>query len=203
MEQGSEEWFKARAGKVTASRIADVVARTKSGYSSSRTNYCAQLVVELLTGETAPSFTNAAMEWGTATEPQARNAYSARTGELVDQVGFFTHPVIAQSGASPDGCVGDEGLVEIKCPNTATHIETLLDKAPANKYLLQMQWQMACTNRAWCDFVSYNPRMPERLRLFVLRVPRDAKLIAEVEKEVVSFIAEVNAKVEQLMAEPA
>jgi putative phage-type endonuclease len=203
MEQGTPEWFKARAGKVTASRIADLVARTKSGYSSSRANYCAQLVVEILTGEVAESFTNAAMQWGVDTEPKARNAYSARTGDLVDQVGFFVHPRIAQSGASPDGCIGDEGLVEVKCPNTATHIETLLDKAPANKYLLQMQWQMACTNRAWCDFVSYDPRMPEKLRLFVLRIPRDEKLIAEVEKEVASFIAEVNAKVEQLMAVPA
>lgn len=203
MEQGTPEWFKARAGKVTASRIADVVAKTKSGYSTSRANYCAQLVVEVLTGEVAESFTNAAMQWGVDTEPKARNAYSARTGELVDKVGFFTHPKIAQSGASPDGCVGDEGLVEIKCPNTATHIETLLDKAPANKYLLQMQWQMACTNRAWCDFVSFDPRMPEHLRLFVLRVPRDEKLIAEVEREVISFLAEVNGKVEQLMATPA
>lgn len=202
MEQGSPEWFKARAGKVTASRIADVVAKTKSGYSASRANYCAQLVVEVLTGEVAESFTNAAMQWGVDTEPKARNAYSARTGDLVDQTGFFVHPRIAQSGASPDGLIGDEGLVEVKCPNTATHIETLLDKSPANKYLLQMQWQMACTNRAWCDFVSYDPRMPERLRLFVLRVPRDDRLIAEVEREVISFLAEVNAKVGQLM-EPA
>lgn len=203
MEQGTPEWFKARAGKVTASRIADVIAKTKSGYAASRANYCAQLVVECLTGEVAESFTNAAMQHGIDTEPKARNAYSAKTGELVDQVGFFVHPRIEQSGASPDGAVGAEGLVEIKCPNTATHIETLLDKAPANKYLFQMQWQMACANRAWCDFVSFDPRMPEKMRLFVLRVPRDDKLIAEVEKEVIAFLAEVNAKVEQLMKETA
>lgn len=203
MEQGTPEWFAARVGKVTASRVADVVARGKSGYLASRANYCAQLVVEVLTQEVAESFTNGAMQWGIDTEPAARNAYSARTGELVDKTGFFVHPRIAQSGASADGLVGDEGLVEVKCPNTATHIETLLGKAPANKYLLQMQWQMACTNRAWCDFVSFDPRMPERLRLFVLRVPRDEKLIAEVEREVRAFLAEVNAKVEQLMAVPA
>jgi putative phage-type endonuclease len=203
MEQGSPEWFAARAGKVTASRIADVVAKTKSGYSSSRANYCAQLVVERLTGTVSESFTNAAMQWGTDTEPHARDAYSAKTGELIATAGFYVHPRIEQSGASPDGEVGDEGLIEIKCPNTATHIETLLDKAPANKYLLQMQWQMACTNRAWCDFVSFDPRMPEKLRLFVVRVPRDEKLIQEVEKEVTAFLAEVNVKVNELTKELA
>lgn len=203
MEQRTEEWFAARVGKVTASRIADVVARTKSGFSASRANYCAQLVVERLTGACAESFTNAAMQWGTDTEPMARDAYSARTGDLVEEVGFYVHPRIEQSGASPDGAVGDDGLVEIKCPNTATHIETILDKAPANKYLLQMQWQMACANRAWCDFASYDPRMPENLRLFVVRVPRDDKLIAEVEKEVIAFLFDVDSKVEQLMKETA
>jgi putative phage-type endonuclease len=204
MDQGTPEWFKARAGKVTASRIADLCAKTKSGgYSTSRANYCAQLVVERMTGEVAPSFSNAAMEWGTECEPAARNAYSAKTGELVEEVGFFVHPRIEQSGASPDGAVGDDGLIEIKCPNTATHIETVLDKVPANKYLLQMQWQMACTNRAWCDFVSYDPRMPENLRLFVVRVPRDDKLIAELEKEVTAFLSEVGTKVELLMKEAA
>jgi len=203
MDQQTPEWFKARAGKVTASRIADILAKTKSGYSASRANYCAQLVVERLTGEAAESFTNAAMQWGTDTEPKARDAYSARTGELIDEAGFYVHPSIEQSGASPDGLVGDEGLVEIKCPNTATHIETLIDKAPASKYLYQMQWQMACANRAWCDFASYDPRMPEHLRLFVVRVPRDVALIAAVEKEVTAFLAEVGAKVEQLMKETA
>lgn len=203
MEQGTPEWFSARAGKVTASRIADIVARTKSGYAASRANYCAQLVVERLTGAVAESFSNAAMQWGTDTEPMARDAYSAKTGELVEKVGFFVHPRIEQSGASPDGAVGDEGLIEIKCPNTATHIETLIDKVPPTKYLYQMQWQMACTNRAWCDFASYDPRMPANLRLFILRVPRDDKLIKEVEREVMTFLDEVNEKVTQLMKEEA
>jgi len=203
MDQGTPEWFAARAGKVTASRIADVVAKTKSGHAASRTNYCAQLVVELLTGAIAESFSNAAMQWGTDTEPHARNAYSARTGELIATAGFYVHPRIEQSGASPDGVVGDEGLVEIKCPNTATHIDTLMERVPANKYLLQMQWQMACTNRAWCDFVSFDPRMPEKLRLFIVRVPRDDKLIQEVEKEVTAFLAEVNFKVSELTKETA
>ena len=197
MDQRTDEWFSARLGKVTASRVADVVAKTKSGYSASRENYMADLIVERLTGQKAASFSNAAMEWGTATEPQARAAYSARTGELVEEVGFLCHPVIEQAGASPDGVVGG-GLVEIKCPNTATHLEYVLSGKPPEKYVTQMQWQMACTGKAWCDFVSYDPRLPEHLQMLIVRVPRDIARICELEVEVQKFLNELEDKVKKL-----
>jgi len=195
--QRSEAWFAQRLGKVTASRVSDVIAKTKSGYSASRDNYMADLIVERLTGQKASSFSNAAMEWGTATEPAARAAYSAFTGELVEEVGFVDHYRIANSGASPDGLVGD-GLVEIKCPATSTMLETLLaDKVPS-KYIPQMQWQMACTERKWCDFVSYDPRLPDHLRLFVKRVERDDEYIKMLEGEITLFLAELEEKVTKL-----
>ena len=197
MEQRTDDWFAARLGKVTASRVADVVAKTKSGYSASRDNYMADLIVERLTGQKASSFSNAAMEWGTEQEPNARAAYSARTGELVEEVGFIDHPTIALSGASPDGLVG-EGIVEFKCPNTATHLEYLLADKVLEKYVTQMQWQMACTGRPWCDFVSYDPRLPEHLQMLIVRVPRDDKRIAELEDEVRKFLAELDDKVKKL-----
>ena len=198
MEQRSDEWFAARCGKATGSRIADIVAKTKSGYSASRANYMAQLVVERMTGKVAESFSNAAMDWGTEQEPYARAAYEAHSGVLVDEVGMVDHPTVAMSGASPDGLVGEDGLVEIKCPTTATHIETLMEKAAPKKYIDQMQWQMACTGRKWCDFVSFDPRMPQGLQLFVKRVERDDEYIAELESEVAAFLQEVSDKVEKL-----
>lgn len=198
MEQRSDAWFAARAGRATASRIADIVAKTKSGYSASRANYMAQLVVERMTGKVAESFSNAAMDWGTEQEPYARAAYEAHSGVLVDEVGMVDHPTVAMSGASPDGLVGEDGLVEIKCPTTATHIETLMEKAAPKKYIDQMQWQMACTGRKWCDFVSFDPRMPQGLQLFVKRVERDDEYIAELESEVAAFLQEVSDKVQKL-----
>jgi putative phage-type endonuclease len=198
MEQRTTEWHTARLGKVTASRVADVIAKTKSGYSASRDNYMADLIVERLTGQKASSFSNAAMEWGTATEPAARAAYSAATGELVEEVGFIDHPRIANSGASPDGLVGDEGLCEFKCPATATHLDTLLAGTVPSKYIAQMQWQMACTGRAFCDFASYDPRLPDHLRLFVKRVERDDAYIRMLEGEVTLFLSELEEKVTKL-----
>lgn len=197
MEQRTEEWFAARCGKVTASRVADVIAKTKSGYGAGRANYMADLVVERLTGQKAQGFSNAAMEWGVEQEPAARAAYSAKTGILVEEVGFIDHPTVAMSGASPDG-FAEEGLVEIKCPNTATHLEYVLAQLPPLKYFTQMQWQMACTGRPWCDFVSYDPRLPERLQLLVVRVPRDDEYIAMLETEVAKFLAELDDKLNQL-----
>ena len=197
MEQRTDDWFVARLGKVTASRVADVAAKTKTGYSASRDNYMADLIVERLTGQKASTFSNAAMEYGTLMEPNARAAYSARAGELVEEVGFIDHPTIAMSGASPDGLVG-EGLVELKCPNTSTHLEYLLAGEPPAKYVTQMQWQMACTARPWCDFVSYDERLPEHLRVFVKRVMRDDKRIAELEAEVTKFLTELDEKLKQL-----
>jgi putative phage-type endonuclease len=198
IEQGSQEWLLQRCGRVTASRIADLMARTKSGWGATRANYMAQLVAERLTGTVAPSFSNAAMIHGTETEPEARRAYEFFVDRDVQQVGFVPHPSIEMAGASPDGLVAADGLLELKCPNTATHIETLLSGAVPDKYVKQMQFQMACTGRQWCDFASYDNRMPERMRLFVKRLDRDADAIAEIEREVSAFLAELDGKVEAL-----
>lgn len=196
--QGSDAWKALRLGKVTASRVSDVVAKTKSGYSATRANYAAQLIAERLTGTPAESYTNAAMQHGTETEPEARAAYEFYQGVTVREVAFVPHPQIDQAGCSPDGLVDEDGLVEIKCPNTATHLETLLGQAVPGKYDAQMQFQMACTGRAYCDFVSYDPRMPENMRLFIKRVPRDDNRIKELESEIAAFLLEMAVKLSQL-----
>lgn len=198
MDQRTEEWWQARTGRVTASRIADLMAKTKSGWAASRKNYMAQLVIERLTGEPAESFTSSAMQWGTDTEPQARDAYRFLTFASVEECGFVVHPDIDQAGASPDGLVGADGLIEIKCPNTATHLETLTSETVPSKYILQMQWQMACTGRAWCDFMSFDPRLPEALQSWVKRVERDADQIAEIESAVRDFLAELQEQIDTL-----
>lgn len=198
MEQRTDDWFAARLGKVTASRIADLMARTKTGPSASRTNYAAQLVAERLTGKREEGFTNAAMQWGIDTEAEARQAYEFMHDAIVVEAGFDLHPTIADAGASPDGYVGDDGLIEVKCPNTATHIATLRGAPIADKYVKQMQFQMACTGRQWCDFVSYDPRLPVEMQLHVERVRRDNDAIAEIEAAVVEFLGEVEAAVADL-----
>jgi len=198
MEQRTEEWFAARCGKVTASRVADIIAKTKTGYSTSRDNYLAQLVCERMTGKPAESYSNSAMQWGTDQEPFARAAYEAAKDVLVDEVGFITHPTIAMAGASPDGYVNEFGLVEIKAPHTSTHIQTLLDGTVPTKYITQMQWQMACTQRQWCDFVSFDPRMDEGLQLFIKRVEYDPIYVAQLEKEVINFLMDVEDKIQKL-----
>ena len=198
MQQGTDSWHQIRCGKVTASRVADIIAKTKSGYSTSRENYLAQLVCERMTGKPTESFTNAAMLHGTETEPFARAAYESAKDVLVEEVGFVLHPTISEAGASPDGLVGKFGLVEIKCPNTATHIQTLLDQKVPEKYNTQMQWQMACTQRHWCDFVSFDPRMAEGLQLFIKRVEFDPIYVASLEKEVLNFLFDVEYKITQL-----
>jgi putative phage-type endonuclease len=198
VEQGTPEWFAARLGNVTASRVADVIAKTKSGYSASRDNYMAQLICERLANTVAESFTNAAMQWGTETEPLARAAYESVADVLVDEVGYMPHPTIERAGASPDGLVGVDGLLEIKCPNTATHIDTLISEQVPAKYITQMQWQMACTRRAYCDFVSFDPRLPNGLQLFVKRVEYDAEYAEMLAAEVVKFLAELDAKIFKL-----
>ena len=196
--QGTAEWHAIRCGKVTASKVADIVARTKTGYSASRANYAAQLIIERLTGVQTEGFTSAAMQWGKETEPEARSAYEFNRAETVTEIGFVLHPSIGDAGASPDGLVGEDGLVEIKCPNSATHIETLDGANVPAAYVTQMQWQMACTGRKWCDFVSYDPRMPEWGRFFCVRVHRDDAVIADLEREVVAFLNEVRGKVASL-----
>ena len=200
MDQRTEEWFAARLGKVTASRVADLMATTKAGYSASRANYMAELICERLTGQQAERFSNAAMQWGTDVEPQARAAYEFITDASVQEVGLIDHPSIAMFGASPDGLIGADGLIEIKCPNTATHIETLLGEAVPGKYVIQMQVQMACTGRAWCDFVSFDPRLPADLQMWVKRVQRDDAAIQTIEAETVKFLGELDAKVSDLRA---
>lgn len=201
MEQRSPEWFACRRGKVTASRIGDILATIRNGnWAASRKNYAAQLVTERLTGKDPEPFTNEAIEWGIAQEAPAREAYTKATGSAVIEVGFIDHPVIPLAGASPDGLVGDDGLIEIKCPTTATHIERLLaaDGAIPENYRLQMIWQMACTGRKWCDFVSFDPRLPEEMQLFISRLERDDKELKHVENEVEIFLNEVAATVAAL-----
>lgn len=200
MEQGTEEWFNARLGKVTASRVADVMAKIKTGEAASVRNYRAQLVVERLTGQREESYINSAMQRGTDLEPMARECYEYLTGYTAEQVAFIDHPSVAMSGCSPDGLIGDAGLVEIKCPNTATHIEYLLGGVPPAQYVPQMLWQMACTGRKWCDFVSYDPRLPEELQLFVVRLPRDDQAIMEMEEVIIRFNGTVNQMIADLRA---
>jgi putative phage-type endonuclease len=200
LTQRTEEWFAARRGKVTASRVADVIAKTKRGWGASRGNYMAQLIAERLTDTTAESYSNAAMQWGTDTEPQARAAYEFFEGVEVKEIGFVVHPKIKEAGASPDGFVGADGEVQIKCPNTATQIDTLLVKKIPAKYITQMQWGLACSGREWCDFASFDPRMPTHLQLFTQRVQRDAERIKELEEMVVEFLGELDAKVAALNA---
>ena len=189
MEQRSAEWYAVRLGKVTGSQVSAVLAKRDS---ATRANYLSELVVERLTGQQAEFFMNDAMQHGIDTEPQARMAYEAHKGVLVDEIGFVNHAAISNFGCSPDGLVGLDGLIEIKCPNSKTHIETLLSKKAPTKYIPQMMAQMACTGRKWCDFVSFDPRLPEDLQLFVVRVDRDDQYIANLEKEVSAFLAEVD-----------
>jgi len=198
VEQGTKEWLQARAGRVTASRVADIVAKTKSGPAASRANYMAQLICERLTGSPVEGFKSAAMQWGTEIEPLARAAYEDRHGVLVVETGFIPHPTLSMAGASPDGLVGEDGLVEIKCPETATHLDTLLSGSVPGRYQIQMLWQMACTGRAWCDFVSFDPRLPANMQLFVARVERDEKKLVEISGEVEAFLGELDQKIQKL-----
>ena len=196
--QGSAEWHQARCGSLGASSIADAIARTKSGWGASRSNLLARLVVERLTGVPAESYINDAMIWGMKTEPQARAAYSFFRDAAVTEVGLIVHPTIGGTHASPDGLVGIGGLLELKCPTSATHIATLMSKAVPDKYVVQMQWQMACTRRQWADYASFDPRFPVDLQLFVERLPRDNRRITELEAQVREFLAEVDTTIAEL-----
>jgi putative phage-type endonuclease len=194
IQQGTPEWFASRLGKVTASRIADVMAAVTTAANE---GYMIDLAWERITGEREPSFVNAAMQWGTDTEPKALYAYEVFTGFLVETVAMIDHPTILMSGASPDGLADLDGQIEIKCPNTSTHARTLLTGKYDPKYAKQMQWQMACTGRTWCDFVSFDPRSPEHLQLCIIRVPRDEEVIAKMEAQVTTFLLSVAAMVEK------
>ena len=199
MEQRSDEWVRARCGKVTASRLADVMASGRSGEAASRKNYRAELIAERLTGQPYDSgFTSAAMSRGIELESEAVAAYELRTGHTVEPVGFVDHPTIELAGASPDGLCGFDGLVEIKCPNTATHLDYWDTHCVPRKYALQIQWQLACTLRDWCDFVSYDPRLPPKFQLLVIPVERDTEQIEQLEKAVIEFLASVDEAIKRL-----
>lgn len=197
MDQRSAEWFSARLGRLTASRVADMMAKTRTGWGASRSNYAWELAIERLTGEPTPSFCSPAMQWGIETEDRARAAYQIHALCNVEEVGFVEHPKLF-AGASPDGLIGADGMLEIKCPNPATHGETLLNGTIADKYLKQMQFQMACSGRQWCDFVSFDPRFPEPMQLWVKRVECDEGAIAEIEDCAAEFLAEVEQTVARL-----
>lgn len=198
IQQRTEEWFKQRLGKVTASRISDVMAsKTSEAYA----NYQAELICGRLTGVNEESYASKAMIRGIELEPQAMAHYMLETGEIVKEVGFCEHPTINNAGASPDGLVGDDGLIEIKCPNTTTHIKLMVGGAIPKKYLYQMQWQMSCTDRKWCDFVSYDDRLPEHLAIKIIRVNRDDDLISSIESAVIEFLEKVSNIINELQKE--
>lgn len=189
--QRTEEWFKARCGMATASKFKDILAKTKTGASTSRLNYCTQIVTERLTGLPSGSFSNSATTWGTEQEPLARDAYRIKTSNIVEEVGFIRHETL-MAGASPDGLIDWDGLIEIKCPyNSTVHINTLLNGVPT-EHIPQIQGQLWITGRDWCDFVSFDPRLPENLRLFISRVQRDEVYIKVLASEVIGFLEEVN-----------
>ena len=200
----NESWMAQRLGKVTASRLSDLIAKTKTGVSTSRQNYLIQLVSERLTGKKGDSFVNQAMLDGIERESAARELYEKTREVSVTEVGFFDHLIIKNSGASPDGAVNAEeegkyaGLIEIKCPIETTHTNTLISKLVPSKYIPQMQWQLACTGAKWVDFVSYNPNFPDTMQLFVARVERDNAYIAELETEVIKFLDEVDQTILKL-----
>jgi putative phage-type endonuclease len=199
IEQRTDEWHALRCGKITASRIADIMRSGRGGKpSASRARYMGELITERLTGQPTPSFKSNDMQWGNDTEAEAADAYAFLHGHELETVAFVQHPLISTSGASPDRLVGSDGLVEIKCPASHTHIETLLGAEVANNYILQMQWQMDCTGRKWCDFVSYDPRMPVHMRMYVDRYHRDDTLIAEIREAVTTFEVELTEKIGQL-----
>lgn len=201
IQQGSDEWLALRAGKITASRIADVMAKGRGGNpSASRENYAAELIAERLTGTPYPRYRSAEMQWGTDHEDEARLAYQFQTGNTVDQVAFVDHPRIENAGASPDGLIGDDGGIEIKCPNTATHLKTIDTETVAGKYLWQMQWVMACADRQWMDYISYDPRLPGSLSMMVIRVYRDEDAIEQAEEAVRELDREIADAVERYAA---
>lgn len=197
-EQRTDEWFAARLGLVTASRVADLMAKTRSGPAASRKNYLWELACQRLTGTREDGYINSAMQRGIDLEPMARGYYEGVTGTLVDEVGFIKHKYVNWFGASPDGLVGDYGMLEIKCPNTATHGDFLLTGKVDDRYIKQMQAQMSCANRDWCDFVSFDDRLPDNLSYKCVRVERDVKFEVEMIAAINEFLAELDELVKTL-----
>lgn len=200
MEQGSEEWFEARCGKVTASKIADVMAAIKNGEAAARRNYRMELLCQRLTGGFEEGFTSGPMLRGIELEPIARGTYEGENGIMVEQVSFIDHPTIEMFGASPDGRVGDEGMLEIKCPNTATHIEFMLTEKIPPRYEWQMTAQMVCDGRKWCDFVSFDDRLPDALAYRCKRYHLDEPKAAMMVQEIMAFIGELNTLENEMRA---
>lgn len=196
--QGSEEWIAARVGSLGASRMQEAMAKIKTGWGTSRTNLMAELIAEKLTGKPAEHFISADMKWGTEQEPAARAAYEFFTNETIVPVGMIVHPRISGAHASPDGLVGEHGLVEFKCPLTATHLETLLGGSIPLKYMTQMQWALACSRREWSDYVSFDPRLPTTMQMSITKIPRDEGVIATLEREVPIFLDELTRKLTEL-----
>jgi len=199
--QRTDAWYQARCGSLGASQLNDALATTKNGWGASRDNLKNKLIAERLTGVPSENYVNAAMQFGIDNEDAARKAYEEYAGVFVDELGIALHPVLKYTHASPDGLVGDDGLIEIKVPNTTTHIETLKAKKAPSKYINQMMWQMRCTDRQWCDFVSFDPRLPSHLQLFIVRVERDEAIIADLEAKVTEFLTEVEKEIERLNEE--
>lgn len=198
-KQGTAEWLDVRRGKITASRICDVMDKLKKGgEGAARRGYRTELIAERLSGLTEEHYTSNEMMHGTEFEPFARAAYEIGTGADVDQVGFVLHDRMDFAGASPDGIVGPDGAIEIKCPKTTTHIKWVLAGGVPEEHQDQCLWVMACTGAKWIDFISFDPRLPEGLRIFMVRMPRDEERIARIEAEVEKFDAEVNASVSEL-----
>lgn len=204
IEQGTPEWHAMRCGKVTASRVADVMRSGRGGApSASRARYMGELVAERLTGVPYESFKSAEMQRGNEIEAEAVSAYAFICGAQCDRIAFVDHPSIEMAGASPDALIGDDGLAEFKCPASHTHIQTLLSDKIDGDYVRQMQWQMACTGRQWCDFVSYDPRLPTEMALYVRRLQRDDAAIAAMEIAVSQFLFETSMMVDDLKAKYA
>lgn len=192
MEQRTDEWFKARLGKVTASKISDVLAKIRTGEAAVRRNYKMQLATERLTGQKTDSYINQAMQDGIDREDTAREIFEIVRDIKVDQVGFIDHPTIKMAGASPDGLLPDNGVLEIKCPVETTHTTNLLERKLPSRYVSQVQWQMACTGAEYANFVSYNPNFEPKLQLIYLDVERDDEYIEMLEEEVSTFLTEVD-----------
>ena len=203
LEQGSDEWRIAKLGHVSGSNIATVMQKGRGDApSKSRQSFVEKIVAERYSQKIEEGgYTNEYMEWGTQTEPQARQAYEVAYNIFVDKTGFWRHPTIKWLGCSPDGLVGNDGLIEIKCPKTSTHLNYVLNDEIPSAYYLQMQCQMWVTNREWCDFVSFDPRIPEKNRLFVKRCHRSNDTIADMELAVLVFLAEVETRLNILSGE--
>ncbi|EJF84068.1 hypothetical protein MCU_00736 [Bartonella elizabethae Re6043vi] len=207
MEQRTAEWFQARLGKVTASNVYNVLSKTAKGMPTSKyEDYKIKLMTERLTEEISQSYTTPAMQWGIEHEEDALREYAFIYDTEITQCGFIQHPTIQMAGASPDGFVGEDGLVEIKCPQSPNHLRFFIDSNIKPEYHAQMQFQMACTGRKWCDFVSYNPNFVGKstsLRMKIKRINRDEEQIEQINQAVEIFLAEIEQEMQKILTKAA